>query len=219
MPEVMEKLRERTLELGVYLPLGAVSATVDRLAELDPRDLRRTYRHLVDRGQRRFDDLMNGTRKAVRSEVRDLERRSRQTRERLSRAGREISDRGEAAVGAISPTVEGVAVPASSSELPIDDYDSLTAQRISGKLDGLTQTELARVYRYEEANQSRSTILKAIRPKLVNLPIPTYDALTVDEILHRLETLSQEELRTLRGYEQDTKGRTTVLRRIDELLG
>ncbi len=86
------------------------------------------------------------------------------------------------------------------------------------QLKGFTQTELAKVYKFEQANEGRATILDAIDSKLIVLPITTYDALTVDEINSRLERLSQDELKTIRRYENDTKARAGVLDKIDSLL-
>jgi hypothetical protein len=52
----------------------------------------------------------------------------------------------------------------------------------------------------------------------VDLPIATYDALTVDEITSRIDGLSQSELKTIRRYEKDTKARATVLEKIEAAL-
>ena len=92
------------------------------------------------------------------------------------------------------------------------------ASEITSELRGLTQTELAKVYKFEKAHENRRTVLDSIESKFVDLPIPTYDALTVDEINSRLEKLEASELRTVRRYEADTKERSTIIERIDSLL-
>ncbi|MEU5853179.1 hypothetical protein ABZ790_43790, partial [Saccharopolyspora shandongensis] len=51
------------------------------------------------------------------------------------------------------------------------------------------------------------------------LAIADYDGLTVDQIAHKLPALSQKELRQLEGYEMKNRHRSTVLNRIEELLG
>ena len=86
------------------------------------------------------------------------------------------------------------------------------------RLKGLTQTDLARVYKYEKAHEERATILDAIDSRLVALPIATYDSLTVEEINGRLDGLSPQELKALRRYESDTKVRSTIIEKIDTLL-
>jgi hypothetical protein len=74
------------------------------------------------------------------------------------------------------------------------------------------------VYKFEKAHENRSTILEAIESRFVDLPIPTYDDLTVEEIGDRLAALSQDQLKTLRRYENDTKARVTVIEKIDSEL-
>jgi hypothetical protein len=119
----------------------------------------------------------------------------------------------------MAPKLPRVAAPKTASELPIQGYNSLTASEVIAETRGLTQTELAKVYKFEKANQDRSSILDALESRFTELPIPTYDALTVDEITSRLEGQSESELKTLRRYEEETKARQTVLDRIDSLLG
>src|ERR671932_2670698 len=50
------------------------------------------------------------------------------------------------------------------------------------------------------------------------LPIENYDTLTVQQVSERLDDLSAEEIRQLRAYEAENKGRTTLLRRLDERI-
>lgn len=51
------------------------------------------------------------------------------------------------------------------------------------------------------------------------LAIPGYDTLSASQVLPRLEGLSAAELDAIRAYEQTTRGRKTVLARIDQLRG
>ncbi len=105
-----------------------------------------------------------------------------------------------------------------AKDLPIPNYGSLTAAEITGKLAGLTQTDLAKVYKYEQSHDNRRTVLDAIEGKLIELPIPTYDALTAEEIIARLDNLSKDDLKTIHRYESATKSRSTVMEKIDSLL-
>lgn len=50
------------------------------------------------------------------------------------------------------------------------------------------------------------------------LPIADYDDLPAGEVVHRLQGLSRRQLHMVAGYEKRNRERTTVLRRIDELL-
>lgn len=62
-----------------------------------------------------------------------------------------------------------IAAPVSSSGLAIAKYDDLTVGEIKARLTGLTQTDLAKVYKYERS-QNPSTVLGTIVGKLVELP-------------------------------------------------
>jgi hypothetical protein len=49
-------------------------------------------------------------------------------------------------------------------------------------------------------------------------PIEGYDELTVEEVSARLDTLSTEDLREVRDYEERTKNRETVLEQLDRRI-
>lgn len=123
-------------------------------------------------------------------------------------------------------TAEGTAVApvagtasVAATDLPLAGYDSLVADEIIARLDGLTVTELATLSAYEKSNDNRSTIVQAIDSRITILPLPTYDSLEVPAILSQIETLSPQELLTIRNYEISTKNRLPVVERIDSLLG
>ena len=209
-----ERIRERAVELGVYLPLGAYTALRDQVTSLDSKSVRKTLDRLVDRGQDRIEPLE----RALRRRGRKVERRASEAAKDVRSTARKTSKKAGAAANAIAPKLPRVAAPKNASELAIPSYNSLTAGEIVASLKGLTQTELAKVYKYESSKEARSTILEAVNGKLIELPIPTYDALTVDEVTSRLEGLSQSELKTLRRYESETKQRQTILDRIEALV-
>lgn len=210
----LERLRSRAVEAGLYLPLGAYAAVREGLTDLDRARVRKLVADLTDRGQERLrplERLIRRGRSDVRREV------GKRTAEATSTA-RKAAGRAAAAADTIAPKLPRVAVPRSVAELPIAGYASLTVSEISGRLKGLTQTDLARIYKFERANEGRSTLLETIEGRFVELPIATYDALTADEINERLEKLEPTQLKTLRRYEEDTKARSTVLDKIDSLL-
>lgn len=216
--DTIERVRERALELGVYLPLGAYATVREEIADLDVRSLdgtriRKVYNGLIDRGQNRFQDAQ----KALKTRTRGLRRQAKSTSESVRKTATKTSKRATAAAAQVAPKLPRVAAPKTASELPITGYNSLTATEIVSRLKGLTQTELAKVYKFEKAHEDRSTILEGIESKLVVLPIPTYDALSVDEINSRLGSLSESDLKTIRRYESDTKARQGVLDKIDQL--
>lgn len=213
--QTIDRVRERAVEFGVYLPLGAYSAVRDEIVDLDSKRVRKLYEGLVDRGQNRVDDAQ----KVLKTRTRGIRRQAKDTAGDVASTTRKATKRASAAANTIAPKLPRVAAPKTASELPIQSYNSLTASEITARLKGLTQTELAKVYKFEKAHEDRNTILEAIDSKLIVLPITTYDALTVDEINSRLERLSKDELKTIKRYESDTKGRAGVLDKIETLLG
>lgn len=55
------------------------------------------------------------------------------------------------------------------------------------------------------------------RPSDDGLAIPGYDALSASQVVQRLAGLSTEELEAVRAYESATRGRKTILHRVDQL--
>ena len=210
----MPKITDRALELGLYLPLGAYARAREGLSDLGPDRLKGLFDQLVDRGQ----DRAQGIQTLVRRRATKAEAIASKTSAAVEGAARKTAKRASAVAAPVTAKLPRVAVPKSASELPIASYNSLTASEIQTELRGLTQTQLAKVYKFEKANEGRATILEAIDSRLTPLPIATYDSLTVDEIAGRLEGLSESALKTLRRYEADTKNRSTVLDKIDSLI-
>ena len=210
----MPKITDRALELGLYLPLGAYARAREGLSDLGPDRLKNLFDELVGRGQ----DRAQGIQTLVRRRANKAEAIASKTSATVERTTRKTVTKASAAAAPVTAKLPRVAVPKSASELPIASYNSLTASEILTELRGLTQTQLAKVYKFEKANEGRATILEAIDSRLTPLPIATYDSLTVDEIAGRLEGLSESDLKTLRRYEAETKNRSTVLDKIDTLL-
>jgi hypothetical protein len=214
----MDQVRSKALELGVYLPLGAYARVRDELTDITRSDIRKAYTRLVDRGQDRIQPLE----RRIRRQADDAERQVKATVTKGTRTAkttaRKAGAKATAASSAVAPKLPRVAAPKKASDLPIKGYNSLTASEIVAETRGLTQTDLARVYKFEKANENRSTILDALESRFVQLPIPTYDTLNVDEISARIDGLTADELRTLRRYESDTKARATVIDKIDAAL-
>jgi hypothetical protein len=212
--ESLGTIRERALELGVYLPLGAYSKVRDELSDLNGRRIRKAFDGLIERGE----DRMQPVERLVRRRTRQAEDKIDDIQREVTKTARKTSKRATAAADAVAPKLPRVAAPKKASELSIKSYASLTAGEIVSELPGLTQTELAKVYKWERAHENRRTILDAIESKFVELPIPTYDALTVEEINDRLDKLEVNELKSIRRYEADSKNRVTILDKIDSLL-
>jgi hypothetical protein len=220
MPKASDRIsevRSRAVEIGVYLPLGAYSRVRDQITDLNRRRIKKTFEDLIDRGQDRLQPIE----KVVRSRTGDVRKSATSAaRSAQKSAGKTVSKttkRATGAAAAVAPKLPRVSVPKTASDLPIESYNSLTASEIVTRLSGLTQTDLAKVYKYERANEGRSTILETIESRVIALPIPNYDGLTVEELDNRLERLSRDDLKKIRRYEADTKSRSTVIEKIDSL--
>lgn len=114
--------------------------------------------------------------------------------------------------------IAGIDSAPEAIDLPLPGYDSLVAEEIVVRMEGLTQTDLATLAAYEKAHDNRSTILNAIEGRLVDLPLPTYDSLEVSGVVSRLDSLNTAELRTVRDYETATLNRLPIIEKVDELL-
>jgi hypothetical protein len=51
-----------------------------------------------------------------------------------------------------------------------------------------------------------------------SLAIPGFDSLSASQVVQRLDGLNRQELVSVRAYESSTRGRRTILNRVDQLL-
>lgn len=206
------KVTERALEMGFYLPLGVYDRVSDAVAGLDADQVRTALRELTSRGQ----SLVEPVERRIRRQKSEIERSVGDAAGGVRRDAK--SNVRQAATAGEQATMSArVAVP-KKSQLPISGYDDKTVDEIVSTLDGLTNAELAKIYKYESANDNRTTVLHACEAKMIDLPVPTYDALTVTQLRSRLSGMSKKDLETIRSYEASTKRRKTVLDSIDAKL-
>jgi hypothetical protein len=55
-------------------------------------------------------------------------------------------------------------------------------------------------------------------PLVSTLAIPGFDTLSASQVVQRLDGLTRAELVSVRAYEASTRGRRTILSRVDQLL-
>ncbi len=116
-----------------------------------------------------------------------------------------------AAVGSVE------AVTGASGGFPIENYDELTVDEITGELGSLSAEELETVRGYEKLNKDRETLLYEIE-RTMSFPIEGYDELNVGEVSEQLDDLSEEELKRVRDYERRNKGRDTLLEQLERKI-
>lgn len=97
------------------------------------------------------------------------------------------------------------------NDLPINDYDELTAAEITPKLGSLSQVDLARVDAHERKNANRSTVIDRINSLRTEEPWPGYDEQTVVEIRETLVAGDEVLARKVHDYERRHKERQGVL--------
>ena len=69
----------------------------------------------------------------------------------------------------------------------------------------------------KKAAQSRNAATDAATPSVEVLPIPDYDSLSASQVVSRLRGLAPGQLEAVRAYEAATRGRKTILNRIQQL--
>jgi hypothetical protein len=209
VPTTVQKIGKKALEAGLFLPLGVYDRVSDVIADLDTDTLRRLAGECVDRGQ----DVLAPVEARLRTQTKRIRTNTTQVREtvstRSSGAARSARNRASSAGQQVTTATPRVASP-SSKDLAISRYDSLTVDEVTGRLEGLTNTDLAKIYKYESVHENRSTILAAVDSRMMDLPIATYDALTVAQIKSRLAKMSKADLERIEAYESATKKRKTV---------
>jgi hypothetical protein len=190
--------RKGALDVGVFLPLGVFSAARDEVAGFDLKEARRLIGSLVGRGETRMSELghvaqrgrtrvmrpvwrarneglrsVDEARARARLAGQDAEEATDSAKKRVTSATRRAEQKTSAAAASRGPTLSRVGAPRSARDLPITGYASLTADEVADRLGGLSQTDLAMIYKYEKAHDGRVTVLAAVEAKMIDLPIPT----------------------------------------------
>jgi ferritin-like metal-binding protein YciE len=150
--------------------------------------------------------------------AREVKRVTRNTRKTTSEAAREAAAevRGTARQARKIPGVaraegEIKGIVASESDLPIPNYDSLSAEEIVSKLPELSQIDLSKIDAYERRHANRKTVLDRIASLRADEPWPGYDELTVDEIRKVLAEADESTARKVAEFERRHKHRQGVL--------
>ena len=218
-------LSDRLLDLFVFLPTGVVVTVAEEL----PR--------LAERGRERLGVHVNSARAvgefAVTAGGQELKKRSAgRGRAAGSRAGSGSTGRTRPATDPAGTARTGTtrlrtipypedrrpaAAPpgeATSTASPRPDAPAAPAAAAptttAARAAAPTPTTPAPV-------TSRSPVDAHI-PDVASLAIPGFDTLSASQVVQRLDGLSRSELVAVRAYETSTRGRRTILSRVDQLL-
>jgi ferritin-like metal-binding protein YciE len=196
---------ETTAQLAVSIR-GDEEKTLERILREIPKLTDAVVRAEI-KGEHVYDLSETGAADAVRAvagEAKDTVQKTTTRAKRATRQARKVPGVTEAE-GAIKGAV------ASEEDLPIADYDSLTADEIVEKLPQLSQIDLAKIEAYERKHGSRTTILNRIAAMRGDEPWPGYDDMTAEEIVKRLRDADEDTAKKVRSYERSHKSRTSVL--------
>ena len=116
-----------------------------------------------------------------------------------------------------APTPTADAVP--------DKPDAPTGKQGSAKTSAPKRPSAAKKAAKKKATKSTAAAKKAARkateasgaPTAADLPIPDYDSLSASQVVSRVQGLSGGELEAVRSYEAATRGRKTILNRVQQL--
>jgi hypothetical protein len=100
---------------------------------------------------------------------------------------------------------------ADEQRLPIARYDQLSGKQLIPQLSQLAQVELAAVEGHERSHRARPVVLNRLRWLRGNQPLPGYDTLDPDEIIHVLADSDAATVKAVRSYEGRHRNRREVL--------
>ena len=183
---------EQLLDLLVYAPLGLL---------FEARDL---VPKLADKGRQRMGGQVTVARMIGELAVRQGQRRAERFVQRLRDQPR--------------PPATGTAPPPEASATEAAAAEPAAADPANGQrppFSAATTPSSAA----SPGGDAVTTATGGAGAEASSPAIPGYDTLSASQVVPRLEGLSRDELEAIRRYEAATRGRKTVLTRIDQLLG
>jgi hypothetical protein len=202
-----QSLSERLLDLFVFLPTGLAVTVAEEL----PR--------LAERGRERFGVQVDSARAvghfAVSAGTHELKRRSaglaRTSSTPSSSASPEPSTGASASGASRPPRLRTIPYP------PDHGTDPAAPGATSTGAPTTRSPATAPVSTTRSPATTRPPV-DAHVPDVASLAIPGFDTLSASQVVQRLDGLSRSELVAVRAYETSTRGRRTILSRVDQLL-
>jgi ferritin-like metal-binding protein YciE len=169
-------------------------------------------------GRSRFDISTTGAADAVRSFQEGFGHATRRVERRAERAAHQAAREARKVPGVARAEGQVRGSLASPEDLAIADYDSLNAQQVIAKLDGLSGRELSEVAAYERRNHNRRTVLTRIDALQAQEPWPGYSELSVSDIEAVLSEADRERIARVRDYEPRYKNRSRIIEATERQL-
>ena len=183
-------LSDRVLDLFVFLPTGLAVTVADEL----PR--------LAERGRQRFGVQVNSARAVgqlvVKAGHKELTKRSTGLRRHTE------ASPAPGAAGSHAPTPRTTNRPPRLRTIPYPPEH--------------TAPEAAATPPADATPAPAPTPAEAHIPDVASLAIPGFDTLSASQVVQRLDGLTRSELVAVRAYETPTRGRRTILSRVDQLM-
>jgi hypothetical protein len=203
-------LSERLLDLLVFIPAGLAVTAVDELPKL------------AARGRERMGVRVSSARAvgqfAVKAGQSEFRRRSSALRRRDQGASEVLGDEGPELADGPGPTPRTPRVN--------DAHRSAGTESVASPITTTPPTTAATTRPSTPAKPPAEAPVAPTAPLAGNshtpavssLAIPGFDSLSASQVVQRLDGLNRQELVSVRAYESSTRGRRTILNRVDQLL-
>ena len=200
-----ERLREKLLDLLIFMPTGLAVSVAEELPKL------------AARGRERLGVQVSSARAVgefvVRMGGQELRRISARVPPPAGRQRPPPTPRPVASPGPVPESERAVpTVPTSAAGHPTHYGPTTAAPRTTSAAAGPPSTGPT------GAGRPVNRMGNGNVPAVATLAIPAFDTLSASQVVQRLDGLSREELVSVRAYETSTRGRRTILNRVDQLL-
>jgi len=187
------------------------------LREAIPALVDDVYRSEVE-GADTYDISRTGAARDVKRAARTARKTGRETAREAATDVRGTARQARKIPGVARAEGELKGLVASESDLPVANYDQLSAEEIIAKLPELSQIDLSKIDAYERRHADRKTVLDRIAGLRADEPWPGYDELTVEEIREVLSGTEEETAKKVADYERRHKQRQGVLQAAEREL-
>ncbi|HEY2427720.1 MAG TPA: hypothetical protein VGI06_02230 [Acidimicrobiales bacterium] len=197
---------QQALDLLVYAPLGLAYTAMDELPTM------------VDKGRQRFGNQLMVARMIGQFAVVQGQKEAEKVAGRLAGQAGTVASRLGGFPGVPGPTegaagaARGACSAAATARAGVPSDSAVTAAR-----NGRSAHARTGAATNGSGSNGSAAVNRADGPSADDLAIPGYDSLSASQVVQRLAGLSGTELEAVRRYETATRGRRTILSKVDQL--
>ncbi len=206
----IERLAEQVGDDETAKLAASIRADEERMLERVLKEIPKLTKAVVRadvKGNSSYDVRTTGAADAVR----EVSSAAKQTTGKAVSSAKRTSRQARRVPGVAQAEGQIKGAVASEEDLPIKNYDSLTAEEIITKLSDLSQIDLAKVDSYERKNDNRTTITSRITSLRGDEPWAGYDELTAADVIAALDEGDDDRVQQVRTYERAHKNRVSVI--------